>query len=377
MPSAVLELACQLIGRSSVTPDDAGCQPFIAQRLSHLGFEAEHVRFGEVNNLWMRRGDAAPLLVFAGHTDVVPPGPLEHWDSHPFEPTVIDGTLFGRGAADMKGAIAAWLVACEEFVGAHPDHAGSIGLLITSDEEGPCRDGTRRMMPWLAERGEHIDWCIVGEASSEQSLGDVVKNGRRGSHGAELRVYGKQSHIAYALPGDNPNHGLVRALSDICAIEWDRGNTYFPPTRLQVSELRSGTGAENVVPGVAEARFNLRYSTETDAGRIESRVREVLEQHGLRYDIEWHGRGEPFLTPEGTLTDAVSEAVAQETGHRPRLSTGGGTSDGRFIAPTGAQVVELGPINASIHKVNEHVAVEDLERLGVIYRRILENLLLR
>lgn len=376
MPSDVLELARQLIARPSITPDDAGCQPLIARWLADFGFLAEHVRFGDVDNLWLRRGDAAPLLVFAGHTDVVPPGPLDQWHSDPFEPSVRDGQLFGRGAADMKGAIAAWVVACRAFIADHPDHRGSVALLITSDEEGPCRDGTRRMMPWLAERGEHIDWCVVGEASSEKRLADVVKNGRRGSHGAQLRVFGRQSHIAYALPEDNPNHGLVRALADICAIQWDRGNRHFPPTALQVSELRSGTGAENVVPGVAEARFNLRYSTETDAAEIERRVREVLDRHGLRYEIQWHGRGEPFLTPEGTLTEAVSEAVDRETGRRPRLSTGGGTSDGRFIAPAGAQVVELGPINASIHRVDEHAAVADLQRLSVIYRHILELLLL-
>lgn len=376
MHKPVIELAMELIRRRSVTPEDAGCQALIARRLETAGFHTEHVRFGEVDNLWLRRGSAPPLLAFAGHTDVVPPGPLEEWTSDPFEPTVRDEVLYGRGSADMKGATAAWIVACETFVTAHPDHRGSIALLITSDEEGDCRDGTRRMVPWLTERGEHIDWCLVGEASSEQTLGDVVKNGRRGSHGARLRVFGRQSHIAYARPEDNPNHGLVRALANICAIEWDAGNRYFPPTRLQVAELRSGTGAENVVPGVAEARFNLRYSTETSAAEIEARIEEVLERHGLRYEITWFPRGEPFLTPEGELTGAVGAAVEAVTGRAPRLSTGGGTSDGRFIAPAGTQVVELGPVNASIHRVDEHVAVEDLERLALIYRRALEQLLL-
>jgi len=376
MSSAVIDLAKALIRRRSITPDDAGCQPLIAERLAPAGFRAERVRFGDVDNLWLRRGGPQPLLAFAGHTDVVPPGPVEEWASDPFAPAVRDGMLYGRGAADMKGAIAAWIVACEAFVAAHPAHSGSIALLITSDEEGDCRDGTRRMMPWLAQRGETIDWCVVGEASSEQSLGDVVKNGRRGSHGAVLRVFGRQSHIAYARPEDNPNHGLIRALADICDIEWDPGNAYFPPTRLQVAELRSGTGAENVVPGVAQARFNLRYSTETTAARIEERVEAVLRRHGLRYEITWLPRGEPFLTPEGRLTRAVAATTEAVTGRPPRLSTGGGTSDGRFIAPAGAQVVELGPVNASIHRVDEHVAVSDLEKLAQIYEHILEQLLL-
>lgn len=375
MNAPVTDLAMELIRRRSLTPDDAGCQDILAARLAGSGFEAHRVRFDEVDNLWLRRGVESPLLAFAGHTDVVPPGPLEKWHCDPFNPEIRDGVLYGRGAADMKGGLAAWTVACEHFIADHPAHRGSIALLITSDEEGPCRDGTRRVVPWLQERGERIDWSVVGEAASEQALGDTVKNGRRGSLSGVLSAFGQQSHIAYARPGDNPIHALIPALDELCATTWDSGNAYFPPTSFQISDIHAGTGAENVVPGQIEVRFNLRYSTELTAETIRERVEAALARHRVDYRIEWHQRGEPFLTPAGTLTEAVSSAIERVTGGRPRLSTAGGTSDGRFIAPAGAQVVEVGPINASIHRPDEHVAVADLEKLVDIYYEILRRLL--
>ena len=370
-----LDLAVDLIRRPSVTPKDEGCQQRLVERLSPLGFRAEWMPFGEVANLWLRRGDRGPVFTFAGHTDVVPTGPLDAWTSDPFRPEIRDGLLYGRGAADMKGSIAAMVTACEAFVRAHPDHPGSIALLITSDEEGPSTDGTVKVVETLEARGEKIDWCLVGEPSSTERLGDVIKNGRRGSHGAVLTVKGVQGHVAYPHLADNPIHRLAPALTELAQTQWDPGNDHFPPTTFQVSNLHAGTGANNVIPGEAHVVMNFRYSTETDHHRLERAVAEILDRHGLHYDIRWTLSGHPFLTPEGPLVDAVSAAVRDETGHAPQLSTAGGTSDGRFIAPTGAHVVELGPLNATIHKVNECVRVDDLDLLKRMYVRILENLL--
>lgn len=376
MSVPVTELAMRLIRRRSLTPDDAGCQDLIAGRLASRGFEARRVRFGEVDNLWLRRGAEAPLLAFAGHTDVVPPGPLDQWRCDPFGPEIHDGLLYGRGAADMKGGLAAWTIACERFIDAYPAHRGSIALLITSDEEGPGHDGTRRVMPWLREHGEHIDWCVVGEAASEKTLGDTIKNGRRGSLSGILTVHGRQSHIAYAQAGDNPIHALAPALGELCATAWDNGNDYFQPTSFQISNIHAGTGAENVIPGRIDVHFNLRYSTATSAAAIRERVTAVLDSHALDYSIDWQHRGEPYLTPAGELTEAISASIETVIGRRPHLSTAGGTSDGRFISPAGAQVVEVGPINATIHRTDEHVAVADLEKLVDIYYEILRRLLI-
>ncbi len=372
--AATIELACELIRRDSVTPDDKGCQDLLIERLAPLGFNAEKMRFGEVDNLWLRRGDSGPLFCFAGHTDVVPTGPLEAWDSPPFEPTIRNGLLYGRGAADMKGSIAAMTVAVESFLAAHPRIDGSIALLITSDEEGPAVDGTVRVVETLASRGEKIDYCLVGEPSSTRTVGDVVKNGRRGSLGARLMVHGKQGHVAYPHLAENPIHAAAPALAELVATEWDQGNDHFPPTTFQISNIHAGTGATNVIPGKLEVVFNLRFSTEqTDAG-LRQRIEEILDRHGLRYQIEWTLSGQPFLTPPGTLVSAVERAIQNHTGHPTELSTSGGTSDGRFIAPTGAEVVELGPVNATIHQVNEHVSVSELQMLTRIYRGVLENL---
>ncbi len=372
---ATLELACELIRRSSVTPEDAGCQALMAERLRKAGFEIEFLAFGEVSNLWARRGSSAPLFVFAGHTDVVPPGPLEDWQSPPFEPEIRDGYLYGRGAADMKGSLAAMVTAVEAFVSQHPDHAGSIAFLITSDEEGPAVHGTRQVMETLTERGEKIDLCVVGEPSSAEHLGDTIKNGRRGSLGALLRVHGRQGHVAYPHLADNPLHRLTPALAELCAIQWDEGDEHFPPTSFQITNLHSGTGADNVIPGHAEVMFNLRYSPALNADLIREKVTAVLESHQLQYELQWRHSGEPFITPPGKLVDAMQSAVQECTGVTPCLSTAGGTSDGRFIAPTGAEVAELGPVNATIHKVNESVRVDDLEALSRVYRNILKHLL--
>jgi len=373
--SKTLDYAIDLIARPSVTPDDEGCQQMIAGRLSAAGFAPEHLRFGEVDNLWARRGTEAPLFVFAGHTDVVPTGPLGEWDSAPFRPEVRDGLLYGRGAADMKGSIAAMLAAVEAFVEEHPRHKGSIAFLITSDEEGPSIDGTVKVMEHLGVRGESIDWCLVGEPTCTERLGDVIKNGRRGSLSGELTVHGVQGHVAYPQLARNPVHEFGPALADLATEKWDEGNEFFPPTTFQVSNVHAGTGAENVIPGTLEASFNLRYSTESTPEQIQERVREILDIHGLQYDIEWRLSGEPFLTAEGELVDAARTAILDVTGVQTQLSTSGGTSDGRFIAPTGAQVVELGPLNATIHKINECVGVEDLDTLTRIYQRMLERLL--
>lgn len=375
--SATLRLTEDLIVRRSVTPADEGCQDVMASRLARAGFEVERLRYGNVDNFWARhgRGPAGPVLCFAGHTDVVPTGPLEEWLSDPFTPTIRDGLLYGRGAADMKSGLAAMVTASEEFVAAHPQHPGVLSFLITSDEEGPSVDGTKRVVETLRGRGERIDWCIVGEPSSEHAIGDTVKIGRRGSLSGRLTVHGIQGHIAYPQLADNPVHRFAPALAELASREWDRGNEHFQPTSFQVSNLTAGTGAPNVIPGELKARFNLRYSPVQPLESLKGTVEEILQRHGVRYTLEWYVSGEPFYTPPGVLSDAVSQAVRAVTGSAPIFSTGGGTSDGRFIAPLGAQVVELGVINASIHKVNESVRVADIDALHAMYLSCLRNLL--
>ncbi|MFN2309034.1 MAG: succinyl-diaminopimelate desuccinylase [Gammaproteobacteria bacterium] len=373
--SPTLNLARDLIARPSVTPDDQGCQPLLGARLAALGFTLEFMNVGEVTNLWARRGDSGPLLAFAGHTDVVPSGPEDAWTSHPFQPEIRDGMLYGRGAADMKGSLAAMVTACERFLAAHPDHRGSIAFLITSDEEGIAVEGTVKVIETLEARGEKIDWCLVGEPSSAERAGDTVKNGRRGSLSGTLSVRGVQGHVAYPHLADNPVHRALPALAELAATAWDTGNDFFPPTTFQISNIRAGTGATNVIPGVLEVLFNFRYSTASDAPGLQQRVHALLDRYGLDYRLDWWHSGAPFLTPAGALVDAVRTAVREVTGLDTQLSTGGGTSDGRFIAPTGAQVVELGPVNATIHKVNECVAVEELERLSHMYEGVLGHLL--
>ncbi len=375
MTSATLDLAKKLIACPSVTPDDAGCHDLMIQRLQAIGFTVEPLPFGEVNNFWARRGDTAPLFVFAGHSDVVPPGPASAWATPPFEPTIRNGLLYGRGAADMKGSLAAMVVACEAFIAHHPDHRGSIGFLITSDEEGPSINGTVKVVEHLSAHNIRIDACLVGEPTSTARVGDVIKNGRRGSLGGRLIVKGVQGHVAYPHLAVNPIHRAAPALAELAGIEWDRGNEFFPATSFQISNIKGGTGATNVIPGEVEVIFNFRYSTETTHEQLKQRMTAILDKHNLDYDLEWSLSGKPFLTAKGTLVDAVSRAILGVTGLTTELSTSGGTSDGRFIAPTGAQVVELGPVNATIHKVNECVAVADLDLLTDIYRRILENLL--
>jgi succinyl-diaminopimelate desuccinylase len=373
--SSTTQLALELIRRPSVTPDDCGCQELIAARLAELGFVNEDLPFGEVTNLWSRRGTAAPLFVFAGHTDVVPTGPLEKWQSPPFAPEIRDGFLYGRGAADMKGSLAAMVTACETFVARYPQHRGSIAFLLTSDEEGPSVNGTVKVMEALTARGEHIDWCVVGEPTSTEQVGDVVKNGRRGSLNGRLTIHGTQGHVAYPHLGDNPIHRAAPALTELCAITWDQGNEFFPPTTFQISNIHGGTGADNVIPGEVEVTFNFRYSTELDQDTLQRRVETLLNRHDLRYSLQWRLSGEPFLTEPGKLVEAVRGAIRDINGLETRLSTSGGTSDGRFIAPTGTQVIELGPVNATIHKLNECVAVADLDSLSAQYQRILERLL--
>jgi succinyl-diaminopimelate desuccinylase len=373
--SATLELTHDLIARASVTPADEGCQELMARRLSQIGFRVERLRYGNVDNLWARRGAAGPLLCFAGHTDVVPTGPLEEWRSDPFKPAVREGLLYGRGAADMKSGLAAMLTATESFIAECAAHRGAIAFLITSDEEGPSVDGTRRVVETLRERGEHIDWCIVGEPSSETSIGDTIKIGRRGSLSGRLTVHGVQGHIAYPQFADNPIHGFAPALAELSSRLWDQGNEHFQPTTFQVSNLNAGTGAPNVIPGELKARFNLRYSPVQSLEQLKRTVEELLDRHQVKYTLEWYLSGEPFYTPPGPLSSAVCAAVRTVTGREPSLSTGGGTSDGRFIAPMGAQVVELGVVNASIHKVNECVRIEDVDTLHAIYLQALRNLL--
>lgn len=375
--SATLDLARALIRRPSLTPDDAGCQSLIAERLAAVGFRIEPMPFAEVTNLWARRGDAEPLVCLAGHTDVVPPGPLDQWTSDPFEPAIRDGKLYGRGASDMKGSLAAMVTAVESFIAAHPDHRGSIAFLLTSDEEGPSVNGTVKVIERLEQRGERIAYALVGEPSSQERLGDQIKNGRRGSLVGLLTVHGKQGHVAYPQRALNPFHASAEALAALCAEVWDQGNAHFPPTTFQIANLNMGTGAENVIPGRLEAQFNLRFSTELDADTIQSRVRKILDAGGFEYSLRWRLSGNPFLTPAGELVAATRAAIAEVTGTDAQLSTSGGTSDGRFIAPTGAQVVELGPVNATIHQIDECVGVEELEQLSAIYRRILERLLIQ
>jgi succinyl-diaminopimelate desuccinylase len=373
--SATLSLAKALISRASVTPDDAGCQQLLADRLQARGFRIQHLRFGNVHNLWARRGDEAPLFVFAGHTDVVPPGPLPHWQSNPFDAIVKDGKLYGRGAADMKGSLAAMVVATEQFLQQNPRHKGSIGFLLTSDEEGPAVDGTVKVVQHLLANKERIDWCLIGEPTCTEKTGDVIKNGRRGSLSGVLTVYGQQGHVAYPHLADNPVHRAAPALAELSATQWDQGKDHFPATTFQISNIHAGTGADNVIPGELKAHFNFRYSTATTYNALQQRVESLLSRHKLNYQLNWTLSGEPFLTPRGELIDAVSQAIRTETGVNTELSTAGGTSDGRFIAPTGAQVVELGPVNATIHKINECVQLEELEKLTAIYRRTLEKLL--
>lgn len=370
-----IELLCELIRRASVTPDDAGCQALLIERLEALGFACETLVFGDVTNLWARRGDSAPVLCFAGHTDVVPPGDETEWSSDPFVPTFRDGNLFGRGSADMKSGLASMIVALEQFIAEHADHKGSLALLITSDEEGRARDGTLKVVETLAARDEKIDWCVIGEPSSEKTLGDLVRVGRRGSLSGILTVNGIQGHVAYPQLADNPIRRFSPVLAELHDIEWDQGNEYFPPTSFQVVDVQSGVGAPNVTPAALSARFNFRYSTEWTHETLQVHVHEVFDRHDINYDLRWHLSGEPFLTEPGILIDAVVQAVEEQTGAVPELSTGGGTSDGRFIAPAGVDVVELGPVNASIHKVDEHVRVADVIRLTSLYRRIMELLL--
>ncbi|TCN82299.1 succinyl-diaminopimelate desuccinylase [Shewanella fodinae] len=375
MSNEVLALAQQLISRPSVTPLDEGCQQLLAERLAKLGFINESMVFDDTTNLWSRRGSQGPLFCFAGHTDVVPVGDANRWHTPPFEPVVIDGYLHGRGAADMKGSLAAMIVATERFVAEHPTHSGSIAFLITSDEEGPFINGTTRVIDTLEARNEKITWALVGEPSSTHKLGDVVKNGRRGSLTGNLTVNGIQGHVAYPHLADNPIHKAAPALAALAATQWDNGNAFFPPTSFQIANINGGTGASNVIPGELQVMFNFRYSTEVTADELIAKVQHILDVHGLDYDISWTYNGLPFLTDTGPLLEATQAAILETTGIQTDAQTSGGTSDGRFIAPTGAQVIELGPVNATIHKVNECVSVADLELLAQCYQRILEKLL--
>jgi succinyl-diaminopimelate desuccinylase len=373
--SRTLDLTQELIRRQSVSPADDGCQPLMIERLQAAGFVSESLKFGPVDNFWAKRGSGGPVFCFAGHTDVVPSGPLDEWRSDPFQPVIRDGLLYGRGAADMKSGLAAMVTACEEFVAQYPKHKGTIAFLITSDEEGPSVDGTRRVVEVLRERGEGIDWCLVGEPSSESALGDTIKIGRRGSLSGRLTVHGIQGHIAYPQLADNPVHAVAPALSELAARTWDAGNDHFQPTSFQISNISAGTGAPNVIPGELRARFNLRFSTEQTVDGLKLIVEEILQRHRVKYTLEWFVSGLPFLTVPGALSQAASRAVQEQLQISPKLTTGGGTSDGRFIAPMGAQVIELGVINETIHKVNECVRVADIDRLHSIYRRTLELLL--
>ena len=375
--SATIELAKQLISRRSVTPADDGCQALMIERLEALGFHIERLQFEEVTNFWARRGSKGPLFCFAGHTDVVPTGPETNWDYPPFEPVMEDGFLCGRGAADMKGSLAAFITALERFIEHHPDHDGSIALLITSDEEGPFINGTTRVIDHLEARNEKITWCIVGEPSSTAKVGDVIKNGRRGSISGDLTIRGIQGHVAYPHLVENPIHMAAPALNDLASELWDEGNEFFPPTSFQISNIHAGTGATNVVPGHIDVQFNLRFSTELSAEQIKERTYEILNRYGLNFDINWTLSGNPFITERGDLVDACVDSIKAITGLDTELSTSGGTSDGRFIAPTGAQVVELGPINATIHKVNERVKADDLDTLSSLYENIMAKLLTR
>ncbi|WP_289116799.1 succinyl-diaminopimelate desuccinylase [uncultured Idiomarina sp.] len=375
MSSETLALAKELISRPSVTPEDEGCQQVIGERLAALGFELETMVFEDTTNLWARRGQGRKLFCFAGHTDVVPPGDVNDWQFPPFEPTIHDGYLYGRGAADMKGSLSAMVTATEAFIEKHPNVDADIAFLITSDEEGPFINGTKRVIETLQARNEPIEWCIVGEPSSTDKLGDVVKNGRRGSLTGDLTVQGIQGHVAYPHLADNPVHKIAPALSDLVNEQWDEGNASFPPTTFQVSNINAGTGAGNVIPGRIDTQFNFRFSTEVTAEELKQRTEAILDKHNLKYSLTWKLNGPPFLTDSGGLIEAVTHAIQDECGFETELSTGGGTSDGRFIAPTGTQVVELGPVNATIHKVNERVKADDLDKLSALYLRCMENLL--
>ncbi len=372
--SNVIELAQELISCPSITPEDAGCQAILTKRLAQARFTIEQHPFGAVKNFWARHGTAAPLLVFIGHTDVVPTGPLEKWSSPPFQPEIRNGYLYGRGSADMKGSIAAMLIACETFVAKRPKHSGSIAWLITSDEEGPSVDGTAKVVEVLKQRGEKIDWCVVGEPSCEAYFGDIVKVGRRGSLSGKLIVHGKQGHIAYPDLAVNPIHKASPLIEDLVQTYWDNGNEFFPPTSFQISNIHAGTGAGNVIPGDLEIQFNFRYSPANTAQTLQSRVEKLLQKYRLQYTITWHHSAQPFLTTQGILIDKLKKIIHTETGATPQLTTHGGTSDGRFIAPLGAQIVEFGPRNNTIHQIDECVAVEDLERLAKVYRQLLEEL---
>lgn len=371
-----LELAKELIARRSITPDDAGCQTLIAARLAAAGFTCEHIRCGNVSNLWARRGSAAPLLCFAGHTDVVPPGPLDQWISDPFVPTIRDGRLYGRGAADMKSSIASFVTAAETFIRERPGHSGSIACLITSDEEGPSVDGTARVVDRLRQRGESIDYCLVGEPSSVEQLGDSIKNGRRGSLSGRLTVRGVQGHIAYPHLARNPIHLIVPALAELVAMRWDEGDEHFPPTAWQISNIHAGTGATNIIPASIEIDFNFRFCTQSSEQSLRRRLEEILRKHELNYEILWNLSGQPFITRSGKLVEAVSRAIFDHTGRKGELSTAGGTSDGRFIAQICPEIVELGPVNATIHKLNENIELAALELLPRIYLDVLRALLL-
>lgn len=374
MTSPTIALAQELIRRTSITPEDAGCQQYIAERLARQGFNNEHMPHQEVLNLWSRRGTDGPVLVFAGHTDVVPTGPAERWQCPPFAAEIRDGKLYGRGAADMKGSIAAFIVAVENFLQKNPNPKGSIALLLTSDEEGPAVEGTVRVVEALQARNEKIDYCIVGEPTCEKTVGDTIKNGRRGSLSGTLQVQGVQGHIAYPHLAKNPIHLLAPALAELANTVWDQGNEFFPPTTWQVSNIRGGTGATNVIPGTVEALFNFRFSTASTEEGLKARVHEILDRHGLHYQLQWELSGEPYLTGSGALVDVMREAVAEVCGVTPELSTSGGTSDGRFIAKHCPEVVEFGPLNATIHKIDEHVGVNDLELLSLVYEKALEKL---
>jgi len=375
LANETLALAIELLKRKSLTPDDAGCHDLIAARLQKLGFHIERHCHNGVDNLWARKGTAAPVVCFAGHTDVVPTGPLEQWLSDPFEPTIRDGKLYARGAADMKTSDAAFVTATERFVAAHPGHGGSIAFLLTSDEEGPATDGTVKVVEALKARGETLDYCIVGEPTSAAEFGDTIKNGRRGSLSGTLRIKGVQGHIAYPHLAKNPIHLAAPAIAELADTMWDEGNAYFPPTTWQISNIHAGTGATNVIPGAVEIQFNFRFSTASTAEGLMDAVNEILDSHGLDYEIDWSLSGKPFLTPRGPLCDHLSEAIHEVTGLTPELSTTGGTSDGRFIADICREVVEFGPLNMSIHKLNEHVAVENIEQLAAVYQKTLEKLL--
>ena len=371
-----LQLAKQLIAQASVTPDDHGCQEIIAERLRAIGFSIEPTPFGRTQNLWARRGSGAPLLCFAGHTDVVPPGPTEAWASPPFQPTERNSKLYGRGAADMKTSIACFITACERFIAQHPQFSGSLALLITSDEEGDGKDGTVRVVETLRARGEYIDYCIVGEPTAEHTLGDTIKNGRRGSLSGSLTIHGKQGHIAYPHLTANPIHLAAPALAELTTEHWDNGSAYFPPTSFQISNIHAGTGATNVIPGELSVQFNFRFSTESDAESLQRRVEAILEKHHLHYSLQWQLSGQPFLTEAGRLTQVAQAAIAEECGIQATLSTGGGTSDGRFIKTIARELIELGPVNESIHQIDEHIEIDAIPRLSAIYENILRRLLL-